>query len=227
MATHERVADPPAWMTLQRAIIGYRLSFALGVAARLGIADLLRDGPRPVEALAAACAASPDALGRVLRLLASEGFFEQRQDGGFGLTPPAELLRSDVVGSMRDRAIIEAEEWARAWAVPPGGDAYVLKFIMDDWGPGDSLRILRNCRQAMAPGGRVLINEMVLRGENAPFYGYWTDVNMLVLLGGRERNVAEYGALLAAAGLRLREIRATASDFSIVEAVASPAQERG
>jgi hypothetical protein len=102
----------------------------------------------------------------------------------------------------------------------PTGDVYVLKFIMDDWGPEDSLRILRNCRKAMAPGGRVLINEMVLRPSNAPFYGFWTDVNMLVLLGGRERTDAEYRALLDSAGLRMTRILPTASDFSIVESVA-------
>jgi hypothetical protein len=72
----------------------------------------------------------------------------------------------------------------------------------------------------MAPGGRVLITEMVLRPGNTPFYGRWTDVNMLVLLGGRERTEAEYRALLDAAGLRLTRVRPTASDFSIVEAVA-------
>jgi hypothetical protein len=109
-------ADPHAWITLQRAIIGYRLSFALGVAARLGIADLLRDGPRPVEELATASGSNADALRRVLRLLASEGYFEERDADMFALTVAAELLRSDVVGSMRERAIIEAEEWARAWA---------------------------------------------------------------------------------------------------------------
>src|SRR5262245_3271598 len=108
-------ADTQAWKTLQRAIIGYRLSFALGVAARLGIADLLRDRPRAVGELA---------------------------------------------------------------------------------------------------------GEMVLRPGNTPFYGRWTDVNMLVLLGGRERTEAEYRAPLDSAGLRLARITPTASDFSIVEAVA-------
>jgi hypothetical protein len=92
--------------------------------------------------------------------------------------------------------------------------------VVDDWCPEGGLRILRKCRQAMAPGGRVLIAEMVLRPGNTPFYGRWTDVNMLVLLGGRERTEAEYRALLDAAGLRLTRVRPTASDFSIVEAVA-------
>ena len=43
--------------------------------------------------------------------------------------------------------------------VPDGADAYAIKFVLHDWTDVDCLRILRNCRKAMAPGGRVLVIE--------------------------------------------------------------------
>ena len=64
---------PPA--TLLQMMTGYWVSQALYVAAKLGVADLLADGPRPVEALAAATQTNAPSLRRVLRALASVGVF--------------------------------------------------------------------------------------------------------------------------------------------------------
>lgn len=50
-------------------MLGYRVSQALGVAARLAIADFLRDGPLGVDELARLAGVKPDPLARVLRLL--------------------------------------------------------------------------------------------------------------------------------------------------------------
>ena len=81
--------------------------------------------------------------------------------------------------------------------VPAAADAYILKFILDDWNDEDAVRLLRTCRRAMHAGSRLLVVEMPLVPGNDPFYGKWTDVNMLVMLGGRERTEAEYAALFA------------------------------
>jgi hypothetical protein len=81
--------------------IGHYVSRALDLAARLGIADLLAAGARPAAALAAETRTDAAALRRVLRLLASVGVFEEREDGTFGLTELGSLLRSDVSGSAR------------------------------------------------------------------------------------------------------------------------------
>jgi hypothetical protein len=81
--------------------IGHYVSRALDLAARLGIADLLAAGARPAAALAAETGTDAAALRRVLRLLASVGVFEEREDGTFGLTELGSLLRSDVSGSAR------------------------------------------------------------------------------------------------------------------------------
>ncbi len=101
----------PAAADRRRMIVGYRLSQALYVAAKLGIADLLAEGTRRVEDLAGATGAHPSSLYRVLGLLASEGVFEELVEGRFALTPLAEPLCSNAPDSLRARAIFDGEEW--------------------------------------------------------------------------------------------------------------------
>ena len=103
-------AEPePRSTTLRRMIVGYRLSAALHVAAKLGIADILVQGPKGVSELSEATATNADALCRVMRLLASEGVFEETAPRHFKLTSLAEPLRSDVADSLRGRAIFDGE----------------------------------------------------------------------------------------------------------------------
>ncbi len=105
-------------------------------------------------------------------------------------------------------------------SVPAGGDAYVLSHIVHDWDVESCHTILRNCREAMAPGGRVLIVEMVLPTGAEPHPGKLLDVIMLSLPGGRERTADEYRELLAGAGLEVTRVVPTPSPVSVVEAVA-------
>lgn len=330
-----------AAMTLRRLIVGYRLSQAISVVAQLGVADLLKDDPQSVSDIARRTGAHPQSLYRVLRLLASEGLFAEAEDGTFHLLPLGELLRSDVPGSLRDRALFDcaAANW-RAWgeliysvksgqpafnkvwrsglfdyvnrtpelaasfngfmasqtiavahavldaydfsgvntlvdvgggygaliasvlashpamrgilfdlphvinegrsrlaaaglasrcasiggsffdAVPEGGDAYALKFILHDWDDERCRQILNCCRRVMPAPGRLLIVEAIIEPGNAPDYGKYMDVNMLVVTeGGRERTEPEYRALLAATGFRLNEVFLTKSDVCVLEAV--------
>ena len=102
-------------VTLLRLMTGYWAAQAVHVAAELGVADLLREGPRPSDELAAACGADPPTLYRLLRALASVGVFTEVAEGGFALTPLAEPLRSDVPGSMRALARMYGAEQYRAW----------------------------------------------------------------------------------------------------------------
>lgn len=78
---------------LVRLFRGFWTSRAIHVAAELGIADLLADGPRTVADLAATTKTHEPSLYRVLRLLASEGVFAETDDGQFELTPKAAALR--------------------------------------------------------------------------------------------------------------------------------------
>ena len=98
---------PAASQQMMGLITGYWRSQAVGVAARLAIADRLGDGHRTVAALAEETAVNQGALYRLLRGLASFGVFAETEPGTFGLTPLAGTLRSNVPGSMRDFAIAE------------------------------------------------------------------------------------------------------------------------
>lgn len=94
---------------IMQVAFGYVGSICLHVAAKLGIADLLRDGPAHIDALASQTSVQADALYRVLRALASMGIFTEAAPRSFALTPTAELLRSDVRGSLRAVAIWMAD----------------------------------------------------------------------------------------------------------------------
>jgi multifunctional cyclase/dehydratase/O-methyltransferase len=101
MATDERPshAGLPPQLVLYEMAIGHYVARALHLAAKLGIADQLKDGPRDAGELARATATHAPSLARLLRLLASVGVFEAQADGRFALTPVGECLRSDVPGS--------------------------------------------------------------------------------------------------------------------------------
>ena len=88
-------------------------------------------------------------------------------------------------------------------AVPAGGDAYVLKAIVHDWEDEESIAILRACREAIAPDGSLLVVERLLGAPNERPEAKFSDLNMMVAPGGRERTLEEYGALFEAAGFRL------------------------
>lgn len=96
---------------LMKILAGAWVAQAVFVAARLGIADQLRDGARSADELAAQTGAHAGSLFRVLRALASAGIFAAEPDGRFRLTPVADLLRSDAPGSLRDYAIMNGSQW--------------------------------------------------------------------------------------------------------------------
>jgi hypothetical protein len=96
---------------LARLLSGYWYTQTIYVAAKLGIAELLTAGPRPVEDLAQATGTNCRALYRLLRALASIGIFAEEQ-GNVALTPLAECLRD---GSTKAMAIMRGEFQYQAW----------------------------------------------------------------------------------------------------------------
>ena len=332
---------PPApWLDLQNLILGKWVAQAVSVAAKLGIADLLKEGPRDCDEMARANQVDADALYRLLRALAGAGVFVEVGDRRFGLTPIADFLRSDVPGSSRAVATMAGEDWTwRPWgqlyrsvktgerafdqifsaalfdyladnpsaaavfdeamtgwsmqdsvavaeaydfsgintlmdvggghghllatilkanpslrgilfdapavaegaadrieaeglaerctvvagdffaSLPEGADACILKSVIHGWNDEQAASILRNCRQAVGPGGRVLLAEMVVSPGNDPHVGKLLDLEMLVLAGGRERSEAEFRELLAAAGFRLARIVPTRSPTYVIEGI--------
>jgi hypothetical protein len=338
----ERPAAPPDAAVIQQIFqlgTGYVVSAALGVAARLGIADLLAAGPRSTADLAAAAGVNEDALYRVLRALAMFGVFTETSPRTFALTSAADLLRTGVPGSVRDMVLWLCDEFhfriyaelthsvrtgetvgekvvgmpvfeyfqhdrdlsarfnnamtnfsagvapavldvydfsgidvlvdvagghgmvlasiLRGYpkmrgmlfdldhviagaatldamgvrdrcrtmagdffkAVPPGGDAYIMKHIIHDWDDERAGIILRNIRTALdgKPHGRLVLIEAVIRPGNEPDMSKLIDIEMLVLPGGKERTADEFSALFARSGFELTRIVPTQSPLCVIE----------
>ncbi|MBM3528006.1 MAG: methyltransferase [Alphaproteobacteria bacterium] len=104
--------------------------------------------------------------------------------------------------------------------VPAGGDLYLLRHVLHDYDDAEALMVLANVRRAMPPGARLLVLEKTVPADDTPGPGRWLDLHVMLLVGGRERTEAEYGALLAKADLRIERVLPTAHPaIEIVEAV--------
>ncbi len=107
-------------------------------------------------------------------------------------------------------------------SVPAGADCYIMTTILHDWDDESCVRILRNCRAAMAPNGRVLIGDFILKPANQPDFARLVDLEMLVVAGvGRERTETEFRGLLARAGFDLNRIVPLPAGTSLIEAIPS------
>lgn len=275
----------------------------LAIAADLGVADALADGPRPVDELAREVGADPDALHRILRALASDGVFAEEAPGVYRNTEASEGLRRGtrwhdfahlfggvwhrVLGELTaageptferihgtdfwswlgerpdergafDRAMSGSWEWkvdrvaSAEWRgdelvvdvgggngalliellrrrpglrgivfdLPettrdepalgdriefvagsffervPAGDVYVLSTILHDWDDGRAGQILRTIRAAAPEDGRLLVVDAVVPAGNEPHGAKPLDLLMLALFGARERDEAQWRALL-------------------------------
>ena len=133
------MAAPDPSIELMRLINGYQVSQALHVAATLGVADQLKDGPKSYEALAQACGAHPTSLYRLLRALAAVGLFHETGNKEFSLTPLGVCLTSDALGSRRNYArwIGAPGQW-RSWgnllhSIKSGESASRFTHGMDAW----------------------------------------------------------------------------------------------
>ena len=81
------------------------------------------------------------------------------------------------------------------------------------------MQILSECRKAMDPTGRIVVVELLIDPEGPPSPAPLMDLNMMVMLTGRERSEAEFRALFSRAGLRLTKVVRTQSPFVVIEGV--------
>ncbi|OLE31969.1 MAG: hypothetical protein AUI36_29315 [Cyanobacteria bacterium 13_1_40CM_2_61_4] len=102
----EENPSPPALFEMATA---YWLSQAIYVAAKLGIADLLKDGPQSCVALAASTGSDAPSLFRLMRALSSVGIFSQLGKDCFALSRLAESLQTEALGSLRAMVITIGE----------------------------------------------------------------------------------------------------------------------
>jgi hypothetical protein len=144
---------------LRRLGIGFQVSQAIHVAARLGIADLLAGGARTSDELAEDTGTHADSLYRLLRALATVGVLHEEPGRRFALTPLGKPLRSDAEGSLAGWARFMGRPYFwEAWtalehSVRAGENAFRTVHGTDVWSyrsehPEESARDVR------APGGR-------------------------------------------------------------------------
>ena len=130
----------------------------------------------------------------------------------------AEAAKAAEALSLQERlSIIGGDFFAKV----PAADLYLLKHILHDWKDEECVSILRNCRGAIKPNGRVVLIEIVLPDVDPPPYATQVDLTMLAVLGSRERTLEEYKILLARADFRFTSLTPTATPFSLIEAVAA------
>jgi hypothetical protein len=99
---------------LRDLILGGERAAMIHAVVRLGVPDLLADGPLDTAQLARRSGSVPDVLGRVLRTLAASGLFSETGDGKWALTPLGGWLRPDRLGGLHPFAIYTSEPWMRA-----------------------------------------------------------------------------------------------------------------
>ena len=106
--------QPTPRQQLVQMITGYWPAQAIHVAAKLHLADLVKDGPKSAPELAQATKTQPLALYRLLRALSSVGIFAEDDEARFSLTPMAECL-IDRPGSQYAVAIMMGDEHYASW----------------------------------------------------------------------------------------------------------------
>lgn len=123
-------SSPPQLEELYSLMSGYRVSQAIYVAAKIGIADLMEEGPRGSDELAQETGTHAATLYRVLRFLAGVGLFDEVAPRRFALTPLGAGLRTDLPGSIRPMALMlldpaSWQPWGQLlYSVQTGGTAF-------------------------------------------------------------------------------------------------------
>lgn len=125
----------PPEMAMLQMTSGYWISQSIYAAAKLGIPDLLKDGPKSCEQLASSTGTEARSLYRVMRALAQVGVFAEKENENFTLTPLSACLQSDAPNSVRALAVLFGEEQYKAWgdilySMRTGGSSFEHVFGM-------------------------------------------------------------------------------------------------
>jgi C-methyltransferase len=105
-------------------------------------------------------------------------------------------------------------------SVPAGGDCYVIKGVLHDFDDDHCVKILSNCRKSVTSEGLVVIANLDLPSViDGPHPNLTMDIQMMTLLRGRERTIAEWSDLFQRSGLKLGGTFQTSVGFTIIEGV--------
>jgi hypothetical protein len=113
-------------------------------------------------------------------------------------------------------------------SVPSGAEIYILKHVLHGYRDDAAIDILRNCRCVVPQAGRLLIIEFILPETiNQPDARLesrlMSDLNMLVVTGGKERTEQEWQTILKSSGFECQAIVPVPGEtVSIIEAVSNP-----
>jgi hypothetical protein len=186
-----RVSDE-AVAALRPLIMGHIVAVAIGIAARLGIADLLVDEPRDAASLARECGAHEPSLKRLLRALASFEVFAELPDGRFSLTPLSEALRGDVPGSLRwIAAMFGAGPHTRAWAEAMHSIRTGQTAAEHVWGTGVFDRFAKDPEEAEIFNRAMTENTALIATQLIEAYGFSRFGTIVDVGGGQGKLLAE------------------------------------
>ena len=185
------VSAPPE-VALTQIMLGSLAAQTVYVAAKLGIADLLADGPKSVEDLATSTDTHAPSLYRVLRAAASLGVFTEQENRTFALNPTAQVLLSNAPNSLRDIAIFMGEDWH--WNVW-GQTLYSVQSGKSAWARAhgdDVFEYFKDRPDAFGVFNRAMTSLTVL-STKAVIEGYdFSGINKLVdIAGGHGRLLTE------------------------------------
>jgi hypothetical protein len=96
--------------------------------------------------------------------------------------------------------------------LPAGADLYLLKNVLADWPDREALALLQRCAEAASPAGRVVILGGVTPNDRAS-----PELLMMVLVGGKDRTLAEFKELARSAGLEVAAAARQPSGRFVVE----------
>ena len=120
-----------------------------------------------------------------------------------------------AAAGLSERAVVAPGSFFES--LPPGANLYVLAQVLHDWPDAEAELILRRCREAAGPAGRVLLVERVVDEDQPEDSHTDMDLLMLVLFGAAERSRSDLARLAAAAGLRLGALTPLGLGMSAVE----------
>ncbi len=101
-------------------------------------------------------------------------------------------------------------------SVPKGANAHIMSFIIHDWDDESSLKILKNCHNALPESGKIFIAENIIGSPNEPSLGKLLDMEMLAMCTGKERTEREFKILLEKAGFKFLGVSKTEGPLSII-----------
>ena len=123
--------------TLREMAFGFITARSIYAVAKLGIADLIKDGARTAEELADKTGGNAHALYRIMRTLSGEGIFHEDDDGRFSLTPIGQPLRTDIPDSLSAYIImnhgVQFQAWTDVLHSVDTGEAAVPKTFGKTW----------------------------------------------------------------------------------------------